>query len=224
MSYHILVIEDNPEINNMIKESLLKNNYLCTQAYSGTEGLLQITSTKFDLIILDLMLPGITGAELLHKIKPQNHIPVIVVSAKDALDSKVELLESGANDYITKPFELKELLARISVQLRSSSESFDTKPIIYKDLCLDKSTYQISLKETIIPLTKQEFKIIELLLTYPNKVFSKQDIYNYAWNDYYLGEDNTINVHISNIRQKIKKITSTEYIETVWGIGFKLSK
>ena len=220
----ILIVEDDFDINNMIADALAKDNYSCVQAFSGTEALLRIEQSKYDLILLDLMLPGLSGDIVIKKIKPANDTPVIVISAKDELDSKVNLLSAGAEDYITKPFEIKELLARVAVQLRRNSSTCNNTIHVHKDLSLNSETYQVIINGNDISLTRQEFKILELLLTYPNKVFSKQDIYEYAWDDYYIGEDKTINVHISNIRQKLKKITDDEYIETVWGIGFKLSK
>lgn len=220
----ILIVEDDLNINNMIADSLVKNNYSCVQAFSGTEALLRIEQNKFDLILLDIMLPGMSGDMIIKKIKPMNDTAVIVISAKDELDSKIDLLSAGAEDYITKPFEIKELLARVAVQLRRNSRIVTNTILVHKDISLNCETYQVSLNGNDISLTRQEFKIMELLLNYPNKVFSKQDIYEYAWNDYYIGEDKTINVHISNIRQKFKKVSGEEYIETVWGIGFKLSK
>ena len=159
------------------------------------------------------------------KLKEKQSIPVIVVSAKDGLDSKINMLTSGAEDYITKPFEIQELIARVGVQIRRFTGSEETpKQLQYKDLVLNKVSFTASVNGEEIVLTKQEFKILELLLSYPNKVFSKQDIYDYAWNDIYIGEDKTINVHISNIRKKLKAVSSEEYIETVWGIGFRLAR
>lgn len=147
---------------------------------------------------------------------------MIIVSAKDELDTKVDLLSLGAEDYITKPFEIRELVARVFVQLRRNDDKQDNSVIKYKDMKLNKSTYEIFLKDKQLNLTRQEYKILELLLENQNKVFSKEEIYEYAWNELYIGEDKTINVHISNIRSKIKKITDESYIETVWGIGFKI--
>lgn len=221
----ILIIEDDNNINAMLLDALSKEGYDCVQAYSGTEGRMQIEQTDFDLILLDLMLPGITGEELLHNIRRNHTTPIIILSAKVAIDDKVDLLTSGADDYITKPFDLKELLARVAVQLRKSSSVNKTEhQLQYKELFLNRNSYCAMLNNEEIPLTKQEFKILELFLSYPNKVFSKQEIYDYAWGDIYIGEDKTINVHISNIRQKLKRIAKTEYIETVWGIGFRLAK
>lgn len=222
--HRILIIEDENYINNMLKEALTKAGYECTQAFSGTEGVLYARNEKFSLIIMDLMLPGITGEEALGRIKAAQQVPVIIVSAKDSLESKVELLTAGAEDYITKPFELKELLARVAVQIRRYSESagIRNENLRYKDIELNKSNYAAAVNGTEIELTRQEFKILELLMLHPDRVFSKQDIYDYAWEDYYIGEDKTINVHISNIRKKLRAVSDTDYIETVWGIGFKL--
>ena len=217
----ILIVEDDVNINNMICEALDKQDLSCTQAFSGTEARLCVKNQQYDLILLDLMLPGIGGAVFLQELRTYSKVPVIIVTAKDELDSKVDLLTIGADDYITKPFELKELIARVLVQLRrGSNQGFEI--LSCKDLHLNKSTFEVKIKSTEINMTKQEFKILELLLSNPNRVFSKQDIYDYAWTDYFIGEDKTINVHISNIRTKLKKVTEDEYIETVWGIGFKL--
>lgn len=221
----ILIIEDDTDINNLICEALKKAGYSGTQAFSGTEGLLYAEKNEFSLVILDLMLPGKNGEALLPLIKEKQNVPVIIVSAKDGLDSKVGLLTSGAEDYITKPFEIQELIARVGVQIRRSSEAGQKKEDLkYKDLTLCMSSFSAIVNGREILLTKQEFKIMELLLSHPQRVFSKQDIYSYAWDDEYIGEDKTINVHISNIRRKIKSASDTEYIETVWGIGFRLAK
>lgn len=226
----ILIIEDDTYINNLIAEALGKNGYTCIQAFSGTEGLLYAKTENIDLIIMDLMLPGMDGETLLPKLKELKAVPVIVASAKDSLDSKVNLLTMGAEDYITKPFEIPELLARVAVQIRrfsgntAQTDAFVTNTLKYKDLTLDLNSFTACVADTDIPLTKQEFKILELLISHPQRVYSKQDIYDYAWDDIYIGEDKTINVHISNIRKKLKTVSDNEYIETVWGIGFRLAK
>ena len=206
----------------------------CLQAYSGTEGLLLLRNAQegeIALVLLDLMLPGKSGAEVLKEIRSFTKMPVIVVSAKNALDNKVDLLLAGADDYLTKPFEIKELLARVQVQLRRSAENAESGSgeklsgtLRHKDMVLDRADHSVSVNGTPLSLTRQEFQILELLLLNPNKAFSKQEIYEYAWNDFYIGEDKTINVHISNIRSKIRAVSDENYIETVWGIGFKLAK
>lgn len=226
----VLIVEDDENINSLLREALTRHGLNCVQAYSGTDGLRIFKSDKFDLVLLDLMMPGMTGETLTQRIREVSKVPIIIVSAKSSVDSKVNLLSSGADDFIGKPFELKELIARVDVQLRkvSSEEEqgqlSDAKVIEFKDLRLDIENYTVTVKDTDIGLTRQEFKILELFLKYPGKVFSKREIYEYAWNDVYIGEDKTINVHISNIRTKIKKITEDEYIDTIWGVGFRLAK
>ena len=221
----ILIIEDDTYINNLIAKALTKEGYSCKQAFSGTEGLLYARSEPFSLAILDLMLPGMSGEELLPEHCKEFQIPVIVLSAKDSLDSKIDLLNAGAEDYMTKPFEIGELIARVGVQMKRNSGNRPTKKqLIYKDLMMNSEDMSAILNGHPLSFTKLEYKILELFLQYPNKVISKQDIYDYAWDDIYIGEDNTVNMHISNIRKKLKAVSEEEYIETVWGIGFKLSK
>lgn len=230
MNARVLIVEDDANINNLVCETLTKQGLTCTQAFSGTEGLLNFKSSEFDLIILDLMMPGMTGEDLIKKIRETSKIPVIITSAKSDLDSRVDLLSSGADDYLVKPFDVKELIARVSVQLRHISESSDSSSsssddkLTYKNMVLNRSTFEVFVNDTEIKLTRQEYKILELFMLYPTKVFSKQEIFEYAWDEYYIGEDKTINVHISNLRTKIKKITDEEYVDTVWGIGFRLAK
>ena len=222
----ILIIEDDTDINNMTADALKKAGYRCTQAFSGTEGLLYISHDPFDLVIMDLMLPGLAGEELLPRLKEQQKVPVIVISAKDSLDSKLNLLESGAEDYLTKPFAIPELVARAAVQIRrfTPDAEKDTETLTYKDLKLNPASFTAQAAGHPLELTRQEFRILELLLSHPDRVFSKQEIYDYAWEDLYMGEDKTINVHISNIRKKLKACSDREYIETVWGIGFRLAR
>lgn len=220
---HILIVEDDTDINNMMASALTKAGYDCTQAFSGTEAMLYLKNEKFNVIILDLMLPGKSGNSIIAEIKPQVDTPIIVVSAKDELDTKVDLLFSGADDYMTKPFEIDELIARVAVQIRKHGTEQKEMVYRYKDMILNVTEHSVSVSGHIIAFTRQEFKILELLVTNPKRVFSKKEIYDYAWDDLYIGEDRTINVHISNIRQKIKAFSDEEYIETVWGVGFKLA-
>ena len=222
--YNILIIEDNLEINNLIKETLEKQGYLCTQAFSGTEGLLHIEMKKFDLVVLDLMLPGLMGERFIEKLRDINDTPILVASAKESIDSKIECLNIGADDYLVKPFDINELKARVDALIRRSKRDATNDNMRYKGFIMDKELLDITINGELLSLTKQEYKIIKLLMKNPNKVFTKQDIYEYAWEDYYMGEDKTINVHISNIRKKIKEVVDDELVETVWGIGFKLKK
>jgi len=224
---NILIVEDDTNINNLLNEALSKEGYTCEQAFSGTEARMLLGMNTYTLVMLDLMLPGISGEEVLAEIRRKGNIPVIVLTAKGDLDEKINLLTNGADDYITKPFEIKEVIARVQVQLRhAAQESPITSAqhtLTYRGLTLDKDTFQVSVEGKILPkITRQEFAILELLLRRPKQVFSKEDIFEYAWEEPYMGETKTLDVHISNIRKKIKAVSQEEYIETVWGIGYRL--
>ncbi len=223
---HILIVEDDADNNAMLREYLEGQGYACTQAFSGSEAKLLFSMDKFDLVLLDLMLPGVSGEELVPLFSEK--MPVIVLSAKSALDSKVKLLSAGAEDYICKPFDLPELLVRIQVQLRRKEKKGEPAPAVqgrlyrYRDWALNPDTLEMTARGKEISLTRHEFLILELLIRNPKLVFSKQKIYEYVWGEEYLAEDKTINVHISNIRSKLKESGTDSYIQTVWGMGFKL--
>lgn len=224
-SISILIVEDDVSISNLLKDLLLRNAYIVDAAYSGTEALFYLEKHPYNLVLLDLMLPGITGEEVLHNVRKNSNTLIIAISAKDDAATKINLLKGGADDYITKPFNNEELLARIEALLRRNSGNTGLldKVLTYKDLKLNQSTYEVTLKDTLLSLTKREYKILELLMGNPHRVFSKNIIYEAVWDDIFLGEDNAINVHISNLRQKLAKITPDDtYIQTVWGIGFKM--
>lgn len=295
-----MIVEDDASNNQMLKEYLESHGYVCAQAYSGSEGKLLFSMEEYDLVLLDLMLPGIPGEELVSLFS--RRAPVIVLSAKSGTGSKVEVLSSGAEDYLCKPFDLPELLVRIQVQLRRRNRvpgrglAFDArrkedyesgqeqgnfqkgeatagsqvargpeaaagsqvargpeaaegsqvakgpeaaaglqvsmdcagtfpvgKTYTYRDWTLTPDTQEMTACGEPVELTRHEFLILELLIRNPRRVFTKQMIYEYAWGEEYLAEDKTINVHISNIRSKLRKSGTDVYIQTVWGMGFKLS-
>lgn len=219
----ILIIEDDNSINELLVEALTKEGYSCEQAFSGTEAVRLLRMNYYAIALLDLMLPGISGEEVLKKIREKGNLPVIVLTAKDTLNDKIQLLTDGADDYITKPFEIKEVLARIQVQLRHYNKEEENEILTFREMILDKTKFQVRISGKLLPkITKQEFAILELLLKYPKKVFSKEDIFEYAWQEPYMGETKTLDVHISNIRKKIKEVTKEEYIETIWGIGYRI--
>ena len=215
----ILIVEDDINIQNILQELLIKNNYEVTSAYSGSEALLLLEKNVFDLVLLDLMLPAISGEEIIKKVK---NIPIIVLSAKISSDDKVKCLLFGANDYITKPFNSEELLARIQVQLRQKSKWSNIETLRYKDLELlnDKHTLLINDKKT--NLTKTEYAILKHLLLNQNQVISKNKLLDLISVDTEDCDENSLRVHISNLRRKIREFTKREYIESIWGIGFKI--
>lgn len=225
---HIVVVEDDIDINNLILRTLKKKEYRVTQAFSGSEGLLQLSICEFDMVLLDLMLPGITGEELIKQIREIKEIPILVISAKTSLEDKINVLNLGADDYITKPFECEEILARVNSQLRRYRKflvkSNENKQHKFKELTLEEESRQVKVKGKDLYLTGHEFDILCILLKNPNKVYSRESLYEQVWKNGYYGEDNSVNVHINNIRKKIKEISADEeYIKTVWGIGFNLN-
>lgn len=221
--HSILIVEDDTSINELLKEALEKGNYRCTQAFSGTEARMLLQMNSYSVVLLDLMLPGISGEEVLKEIRKKGSTPVIVLTARDTIDDKVEYLRSGADDYITKPFNIQEVLARVLVQIRRNEGAGEEENLCYQGMELDKTNFCVRIEGTeLSKITKQEFAILELLLRHPKKVFSKEEIFEYAWEEAYMGETKTLDVHISNIRKKIKEVTKKEYIETVWGIGYRL--
>ena len=216
---NILIVGDAIDIHNLIREILEKENYKIFDAYSGTESLFVIEKEKIDLILLDLMLPGIKGEELIKQIK---NIPVIVISAKSSYENKINVLLDGANDYITKPFNAEELLARVKVQLRIKENKQDNVELKYKDMILDENNHTLCIKQHQIYLTRTEYAILKQLVLNPNQVVTKSKILDLISIDTLDCDENSLKVHISNIRKKIKKVTDTEYIEAVWGIGYKM--
>ena len=221
----ILIIEDDTDINNMMASALTKAGYECKQAFSGTEAMLYLNNEKFSVIILDLMLPGLSGEQVLVEIKKTKNVPVIGLSAKEDSKSKIFLLKNGADDYVTKPFDIEELLARIETILRRIYENQYTSNSLLccGDLNLDTIGMEATLKNQKLPLTKNEFAILKMLMEHPQQVFTKDMIYEQLWNETLEGTENAINVHISNLRKKIAAIdNSKSYIKTVWGIGFKM--
>lgn len=215
----IAIIDDDIYIGNMMEEVLQREGYRILRAYSGTEALFLLTNQKPDLVLLDLMLPGLSGEEVLPHIQ---NIPVIVVSAKADVDNKVDLLLGGAADYITKPFDTKELLARITVQLRKNALADTENSITIGDLTLYLATHQVMVKNMWIHLTRTEYAILKLLMRNPTQVIAKATMLERIFDDTPDCTESSLKVHISNLRQKLRTAGGKDYIEAVWGIGFKL--
>lgn len=215
----IAVIEDDQHIGNIIENALKKEGYEILRAYSGTEAVYLLSHNAPDLILLDLMLPGLSGEEILSKI---DGIPVIVVSAKVGVDDKVNMLLNGAVDYITKPFEIRELLARISVQFRKEVKENLKETLQIDNFVLDMTTHEVTISNAVVHLTKTEYAILKLLMQNPNKVISKTMILERIFEDTPDCTDRSLKQHISNLRKKLRDVGDKEYIEAVWGIGFKM--
>ena len=217
----ILIVEDNIDIHNYIKEVLEKERYKVLDSYSGTEALMVLEKEKVDLILLDLMLPGLNGEEIIKKVKD---IPIIVLSAKISPEDKVNALLSGANDYLTKPFSTEELLARIQVQFRMDKDRTNHKneKLAYKQMVINQEDHTVCIGESPIYLTKTEYAIMKQLLLNPKQVVTKSKLLECISQDTLDCDENSLKVHISNIRKKIRRVTEEEYIESVWGIGFKM--
>ena len=218
----ILVVEDDNTIHKLIEETLKKENYLVKNAYSGTEALTIIKNDNIDLILLDLMLPGIDGEDIIKKINKT--IPIIVISAKTSPIDKAKVLLDGANDYITKPFYHEEVLARIESVLRRCSESPQTE-YSFKDIRINVDDHKVLVNNTELTLTTTEYNLLQLLIKHPKQTFTKESLYQLIWGKDYISDDNTLNVHISKLRKKLEHIgNQAPYIDTVWGIGYKLHR
>ena len=213
-----MIVDDDESINDMLSEALMNEGYTVKKAYSGTEALMLLSQIKPDLILLDLMLPGLSGEKLLPEIKD---IPVIVVSAKADISDKVGLLLNGAADYITKPFNIQELLARVTVQLRKK-ETINTNTINAGELTLCCDRFTAAINGTEIQLTRTECAILKLLMQNPDTPVGKTTILNKISYDTPDCTERSLKQHISNIRHKLSAVSGKDYIEAVYGIGFRL--
>ena len=220
----ILIAEDDMDINNMVRDVLKRGDLQSVSAFSGTEALLVCDDT-IDLVLLDLMLPGKSGQEVIKEIKEQFAIPVIVMTAVHDINVKLDLFKLGADDYITKPFDNQELLARIAVQLRHKNETETKKVLTHKNLSMDLTSHEVTCRGESLYFPKIEFDLLAVFLNSPTQVFTKSALFDLVWDTEYSADDNTLNVHISKIRNKLKEADpENEYIETVWSIGYKLSQ
>lgn len=215
----IAVIDDDIHIGNFVEEVLNKEGYQVMRAYSGTEAVMLLSRNTPDLVLLDLMLPGLSGEEVLPHIKD---IPVIVVSAKVDVQDKVSLLMNGAADYITKPFDMSELLARIAVQLRRSSVSEPKDVLSANGLALSLSSHSVAAADQTVHLTRTEFAILKLLMQNPDQVIARSILLDNICEDTPDCTENSLRQHVSNLRKKLRDASGKEYIEAIWGIGFRL--
>ncbi|MBO4899149.1 MAG: response regulator transcription factor [Lachnospiraceae bacterium] len=227
MSYKILVADDEPEIRDLLRLYLENEGYEVIEAENGAEALRLVGEQAPDLVMLDIMMPQMDGYQALKHIREKNNIPVIIISAKDADSEKILGLNLGADDYISKPFNPLEVIARVNSNLRRfyslGATAQEKELICVRDLVLDPESITLTKNGEPIELTGVEFKIMELLMTHPGKVYTKQQIYEYAWGDEFFVADNNIMVCISKLRAKLSDDTS-EYIKTLRGLGYRLEK
>lgn len=230
MKGRILIIEDDKEINQLLTAFLRENEYETLSAFDGHEATVKMKNQDFNLVLMDLMLPFKSGNRLIKELRECSDVPVIVLSAKSLMETRLEVLRLGADDYIIKPFDLNEVLVRIEVVLRRSGVSNtqenigENQILSYGALHFYKTELRAVYNEKTISLTAKELMLLQLFLEHPKKTFTKANLYEAVWNDVYYYEDNTINVHMSNLRNKLKKATGQEFIETVWGIGYRLKE
>ena len=227
-TYHILVVEDDPDINRLLCRILTDGGYDVRPAFSGSEAVLWAEQYEYDLVLLDLMLPGLTGEEFIAQMRRKKTMPILVLSAKAGLEDRVNVLRLGADDFISKPFDNAEVLARVEAQLRRyrqfSAPAEAGEVLRLGDLVLDREVVRVTAGGKDVALTAREFEILALLLSHPKKVYTREQLYENVWGGEYMGDDNTVNVHISNLRSKLGKVSDREYIKTVWGIGFKMNE
>lgn len=226
----ILLVEDDAQISAMLKNFLSTEQFTVVAAFDGKSACEKFFSERFDLVLLDLMIPGMSGIEVMGKIREKSTVPIIIVSAKDTDSDKTLGLGLGADDYITKPFSIAEVLARIKANIRRSTRyaaaGAGAEPLLAAgSLTLNLNDYTVTKNGAHIELTSKEFEILKLLMQHPGKVYTKEQIYSRVWNDLYFGDENAVNVHISRLRNKIEENPrEPRFIVTVWGIGYKLGE
>ena len=227
----ILIVEDDKEISSLVKSHLEQENFTVLTAFDGEEALQSFSDNEVDLILLDLMLPKLNGMEFLKQIREYSFVPVLIISAKESETDKTLGLAFGADDYISKPFSVTELTARIQAAIRRATqyihgvETSSSNIIKFKNLTLEADSFSAKLNGEKIRLTSKEFDILKLFMTNQSRVFTKEQIYELIWEDDYFGNENVINVHIRRLREKIEENPSDpQYIQTIWGIGYKLGE
>lgn len=228
---HILIIEDDRTIQSLLAAVLSERGYAVDSRYTGTDGLNAAKGGDYALVLLDIMLPYKSGDRVLAELRKESDVPVIVISAKDMVGTKIDLLRLGADDYVTKPFDIDEVAARVEANIRRFRKKQSADCLVsFEELTLNSETKRVFLAGTEVELTAREYQLMELFIKNPEKVFSKANLYESVWGEEYFGDDNTVKTHISNLRGRLKDAAETakaeagDYIETVWGLGYRLKK
>lgn len=221
MAEKILIIEDDKEICGILASFLEKNGFDAESAYDGRTASAMLKKNVYHIVLTDLMLPEKNGETIIKELREFSQTPVIVISAKSMMETRLDVLRLGADDYILKPFDLDEVLVRIQVVLRRSRPAV-REQLSWRGLVFDLNENCVSFEGKAVSLTSKELQLLKLFMEYPSKVYTKANLYESVWNETYFYEDNTINVHVSNLRSKLKKAAGEDYIETVWGIGYRL--
>lgn len=221
----ILVVEDNEDVSKMIKTTLHAAGFQTDQSFTGMDAMDKLKANTYELILLDMMLPFKSGDSILKELRTFSDTPVIVISAKDTVTTKIDMLRLGADDYITKPFDLEEMVARIlSTLRRTKTIGREKETLNWRKLTLEERSKQVTVNGSLVELTQKEYMILELLMKHKGQVFTKAHLYETIWAEEYLGDDNAIKTHISNLRCKLKAKDNTyDYIETVWGLGYRFN-
>ena len=222
MKANIAIIEDDKDISSILANILNENGYSFKQAYDGSQAMKLLKNESFDLVLMDLMLPYVNGETLIYELRKISDTPVIVISAKSMMETKLEVLRLGADDYIIKPFDINEVIVRIEVVLRRVQTTKEKDVLESGGLKLILTENRAEFEGNPVQLTAKEMSLLELFMKNPKKTYTKAELYETVWNDVYYYEDNTINVHVSNLRNKLKKVSGKDHIETVWGIGYRL--
>lgn len=217
----ILIIEDDENINGLLCNILHRNGYEVQCALNGWEGYELAMKNEYSLILMDLMLPLKSGEEILRELRTKKNTPVIVLSAKNAVSNRIELLRLGADDFICKPFDIDEVILRIDAVLRRTEGAQSV--LTFKDMKFDQASKRVFIGDSEMSCTAMEYAILELMLSNPNKIFSKRNLFESVTGNAYMSDENTMNVHMSNLRKKIAKLTEKSYIETVYGMGYRLA-
>src|SRR5690625_905392 len=222
---NVLIVEDDEAIDNILFEIVQAEGYQAIQAFSGTEALIYFRMHSFDVILLDLMLPGKSGEQLLTTFRESSDVAILIISAKEEQHSKVNMLRAGADDYMTKPFDTAEVAARIEAQLRKQKRISTSKILSHKDIELNTETKEVTIHGQLVNLTAREFHLLKLFMEHPRKLFTKKNLFESVWQETYYDDENTVNVHMSHLRAKLAEANAQEeYIETIWGMGYRLKQ